>query len=93
MFYLIAENKDSTFSGIWKFNENETFDMFYMWIEPLVPEADGISTELVQKFSKPVLVDVTANLEKFNDLGLTTYEEIEAYLDSMAYKDFATLSE
>lgn len=92
-FYLLAENKDSLFSGIWKFNENETFDMFYMGIGPLVPEADGIPTELVQKFSKPVLVDVTANLEKFNDLGLTTYEGIEAYLDSMAYKDFATFSE
>lgn len=93
VFYLIAENKDSTFSGIWEFNENETFDMFYMWIGPLVPEADGIPTELVQKFNKPVLVDVTANLEKFNDLGLTTYEEIEAYLDSMEYEDFAAFAE
>ena len=92
-FYFLAENKDSLFSGIWKLNENETFDMFYMWIGPLVPEADGIPTELVQKFSKPVLVDITANLANFNELGLTTYEEIEAYLDSMEYEDFAALAE
>lgn len=36
----------------------------------------------------PVLVDITANQDKFTELGLTTDEDIQTYLDGIAYDDF-----
>ena len=42
------------------------------------------------KVNHPILVDITANQELFTSLGLTTDEEIQAYLDGIPYEDFAS---
>lgn len=39
-------------------------------------------------FTKPIVVDVTANQEFFTSQGLTTDDEIREYLDNIAFDDF-----
>lgn len=69
--------------------------VFYLIYVPSVLKIQNSASTLPNDFKilNPIIVDITANQEAFTALGLTTDEEIQDYLDGIAYEDFAAPAE
>ena len=87
-----SPNSDnSRFSSIIQIDEDiDMFSPFYFYVGNEDNNTGGFPTSFYA--NHPILVDITANQEYFTSIGLTTDEEIQDYLDSIPYEDFASMS-